>query len=92
MEMVINTEEGVDVPYEQINPETLHSMLSDYVSREWSELTDAGFTHEDKIEQVLQQLQEYRAKVLFDLRSNTWNIVSCNNNSTTGNERHEPLS
>lgn len=92
MEDAINNEDGVDVPFEQINPETLHNMLSNYVSREWSELTDAGFTHEDKIEQVLLQLQEGRAKVLFDLRSNTWNIVLCDKNSTAGNERHEPLS
>ena len=69
-------EEGVEVPYERINPETLYNMLSDYVSREWSELSDAGYSHQDKIEQVLQQLREGRAKVLFDLTSNSWNITS----------------
>lgn len=75
MEEANNTEEGVDVPYEQINPETLHNMLSDYVSREWSELTDAGFTHEGKIKQVLLQLKARKAQVLFDFKTSTWNIV-----------------
>lgn len=75
MDTDIDVEEGVEIPYERINPETLHNMLSDYVSREWSELSDFGYTHEDKIKQVKEQLQEGKAKVLFDLKSNTWNIV-----------------
>lgn len=71
-------EEGVEVPYERINPETLQNMLSEYVSREWSELADGGFTHKDKIRQVKQQLQEGNAKVLFDFKNNSWNIMSVN--------------
>lgn len=69
-------EEGVEVPYERISPDVLNTMLSDYVSREWSELADAGYTHQDKIGQVLQLLKGGRAKVLFDLTSNSWNIVT----------------
>ena len=69
-------EEGVAVPFDRISPDALYNMLSDYVSREWSELADAGFTHEDKVEQVQQQLKEGKAKILFDLSSNTWNIIA----------------
>ena len=69
-------EEGVEIPLDRITPEILQALLSDFVSREWSELSDAGFTHEDKVEQVHQQLKEGKAKILFDLSSNTWNIIS----------------
>lgn len=76
MEKSLNeTEDGVEVPLERINPDTLHNMLADYVSREWSDLSDNNFTLDGKIEQVRQQLQDGRARVVFDLLSNSWNIV-----------------
>jgi len=68
-------EEGVEIPLERIAPEILQALLADFVSREWSELSDAGFTLEEKIEQVLQQLKAGQARILFDLTSGSWNIV-----------------
>ncbi|MEI6205868.1 MAG: YheU family protein [Desulfuromonadales bacterium] len=70
-----HAEDGVVVPLERINPDTLRKMVEEFVTREWSELTDAGCTFEDKIEQVLQQLKDNRIKVVFDLMSETCNIV-----------------
>ena len=69
------TEEGVEIPLERIDPEILQALLADFVSREWSELSDAGFTLEQKIAQVLQQLKRGQARILFDLTSGSWNIV-----------------
>lgn len=68
-------EEGVEIPLERIAPEILQALLADFVSREWSELSDAGFTLKEKIEQVLQQLKSGQARILFDLTSGSWNIV-----------------
>lgn len=68
-------EEGVEIPLERIDPTILQALLADFVSREWSELSDAGFTLEEKIEQVLQQLRSGQAQILFDLTSSSWNIV-----------------
>jgi NAD(P)-dependent dehydrogenase (short-subunit alcohol dehydrogenase family) len=34
------SEEGVDVPYEQISSATLRALIEEFVSREWSELKD----------------------------------------------------
>lgn len=70
-----HAEDGVVVPLERINPDTLRKMVEEFVTREWSELTDAGCTFEDKIEQVLQQLKDNRIKVVFDLMSETCNLV-----------------
>jgi len=69
------TEEGVEVPLDRINPETLRKMVEEFVTREWSDLSDADCTFEDKIEQVIQQLQDNRIKVVFDLTSETCNLV-----------------
>lgn len=68
-------EEGVVVPLDRINPETLRKMVEEFVTREWSELSDAGYTFEDKIEQVIQQLKDGRADVVFDLLSESCNII-----------------
>jgi len=69
------SEEGVDVPFEQISPATLRALIEEFVSREWSELSDSNFSLEEKVEQVLQQLRDRKAKIVYDLTSETCNIV-----------------
>lgn len=69
------SEEGIDVPLERINPDTLRKMAEEFVTRDWSELTDDGHTLDEKIDQVLQQLKNNKAKIVFDLASETCNIV-----------------
>lgn len=68
-------EEGVEIPFERINPDTLRNIISEFVTREWEEGGDISHTLEQKIEQVLQQLRAKRAKVVFDATSETCNIV-----------------
>ena len=68
-------EEGIDVPLEQINPDTLRNMVAEFVTREWSELSDDEYSLDDKIRQVTQQLKDGKAKVVFDLTTETCNIV-----------------
>ena len=70
-------EEGVEVPYDRIAPDTLNNLIAEFVTREWEEIGDTSATLDDKICQVRRQLQEKRAKVVFDLRTETCNIVSC---------------
>ena len=68
---------GVDIPYRQIEPETLRRLIQEFVSRDGADWADAGCTLEDKVDQVLQQLRNGRAKVVFDLKSQTANLVAC---------------
>lgn len=70
-------EEGIEIPFEQINPETLRNMIAEFVTREWADLGGSDYTLDNKIAQVLRQLQDNRAKVVFDLTSESWNIVAC---------------
>ena len=67
-------EEGIEIPLDRINPDTLRNMLSEFVTREWA---DEESTLENRIEQVLRQLREHKAKVMYDFRTETWNIVEC---------------
>jgi len=52
-------------------------MIEEFVTREWSELTDSGFTLDENIEQVLRQLKERRARIVYNFASETWNIIPC---------------
>jgi len=70
-------EEGVDVPYDRLNPETLLNMVKEFVTREWEEVGETDYTLDDKVAQVFQQLKDRKAKVVFDLASETGNIVVC---------------
>ena len=70
-------EDGIDVPLDKINPDTLRNLIAEFVTREWSELVDAGISLDAKVEQVLAQLRSGQAKVVFDLGSETCNIIPC---------------
>lgn len=70
-----NREDGVEIPFERINADTLRNLISEFVTREWEEFGDAGHTLDGKISQVVRQLRERKAKVVFDLKSGTCNIV-----------------
>ncbi len=72
-----HSEEGIEIPYDQINPETLRHMIQEFVSRDGADWGEAGCTLENKVTQVLQQLKDKKAKVVFDLKSQAANIVDC---------------
>lgn len=74
---VSNKEEGVDVPYQQIDPETLRRMIQEFVSRDGADWGDGGCALDDKVEQVLRQLRQKQVKIVVDLHSQTANIVPC---------------
>jgi len=63
------------VPVDQIDPATLRNLVAEFVTREWSESTDSGSSVQCKIEQVLRQLKEGRVVIVFDLTTETFNIV-----------------
>jgi hypothetical protein len=70
-------EEGIEVPYERLDPDTLRKMIQEFVTRDGADWRDPGCTLEDKVEQVLRQLRSRKVKVVFDLASQTANIVVC---------------
>lgn len=68
-------EEGVEISFEQINPDTLNRMIQEFVTRDGADWGDSGCTMEDKVNQVLKQLHSKKIKVVFDLTSQTANLV-----------------
>ncbi len=71
----ITGEEPLEIPLERIPPETLARMLEEFVTRDWCEPANGEYTLEQKVEQVLRQLRDRRAMIVFDQASETWNII-----------------
>lgn len=72
-----SAEEGIEVPYERLDPETLRNMIQEFVSRDGADWGEVGGALEDKVAQVMQQLRSRKVKVVFELKSQTANIVVC---------------
>lgn len=68
-------EDGIEVPYGQIDPQTLRSMIQEFVSRDGADWGDPGCTLEEKVEQVIRQLKNKKARIVFDQKTETVNIV-----------------
>jgi hypothetical protein len=70
-------EEGIEVPYERLDPDTLRKLIQEFVTRDGADWGEAGCTLEDKVDQVLRQLRNRKVKIVFDLAAQTANIVAC---------------
>lgn len=68
-------EKGVDVPYERLDPETLRNVIEEFVTRDGADWGEVGGTLEEKVGQVMQQLRSRKIKIVFELNSETTNIV-----------------
>jgi hypothetical protein len=68
-------EQGVEVPYEQLEPETLVRLIEEFVTRDGTNWGDLDGALEKKVGQVMDQLRNKKAKVVFDLTSQTANII-----------------
>ena len=74
-ESTISPEEGVEVPYEQLEAETLRRLIQEFVSRDGADWDEVGGTLEDKVAQILHQLRNKQIKIVFDLKLQTANFV-----------------
>jgi uncharacterized protein YheU (UPF0270 family) len=66
---------GIDVPYDELSPETLHRLVEEFVTRDGTDYGARERTLEDKIADVMRQLRRREAKIVFDAASGTANIV-----------------
>lgn len=59
--------EGViSIPYEQLSHEALRGIVEEYVSREGTDYGDYNVSFEHKVQQVVDQLKDGSATLLFD--------------------------
>jgi len=67
--------EALEIPYRELSSDALRGVIEAFVLREG---TDYGETHhslEDKVQQVLRQLERREARIVFDPNTESVDIV-----------------
>ena len=63
------------IPHDALEPDTLHSLLKDFVLREGTDYGQKDYALEQKIEQVKRQLEKKEVLIVFDPEEQSFNIV-----------------
>ena len=66
---------ALKIPYEQLNPDTLHGVIEEFVTRDGTDYGEVEVSLETKISQVLRQLKSGKAVIVFDQATETCNIL-----------------
>ena len=66
----------VEIPKDRLAPETLRRLLEEYVSREGTDYGEHTYDLEQKISNVMKQIDRGEALIVFDHESETCNIVT----------------
>lgn len=66
--------EPVEIPPEALSPEALRGVLESFVLREGTDYGPQAWTLEEKVAQVLAQIQRREARILFDPATETVTI------------------
>ncbi|MGE4349320.1 MAG: YheU family protein [Candidatus Berkiella sp.] len=72
---------AIDIPYKEIPAASLRRMLEEFVTREGTNYGEKEFLLDELVEQLKQQLISHRAIIQYDEISETFNIVSTENQS-----------
>ena len=72
--MTISTD-VVEVPYASLNPDTLRAVVEEFITRAGTDYDERERTMEEQIAGVMRQLLRGEAKVMFDPRTDSVNIV-----------------
>jgi uncharacterized protein len=68
-------EEGVDVPYQSLKPETLRAVIEAFILRNGTDYGAEEAKLETKVEQVKRQLEKGEIGIVFDLSTETCSLV-----------------
>jgi uncharacterized protein YheU (UPF0270 family) len=79
--------EPVAVPHAELSAAALRGVIDNFVLREGTDYGDRTVSHEQKVAQVLQQLERGEARILFDPLDSTVTIVSVQPGRKRGQER-----
>ena len=68
--------EPVAVPHSELSADALHGVIDNFILREGTDYGDRTFSHEQKVAQVLRQLERGEARIMFDPLDSSVTIVA----------------
>ena len=63
------------IPHSALSAEALRAVIEEFVTREGTEYGESDFSLAQKVDSVLQQIEAGTAKLIFDIESETCNIL-----------------
>ena len=67
--------EPVPIPHTELSPDALRGVIDNFILREGTDYGDRIVSHDEKVAQVLLQLERHEARILFDPLDSTVTIV-----------------
>lgn len=64
------------VPHTELQPETLHALIEEFVSREGTDYGGPEYSLKQKVEQVVAQLEQGRVFIIYSELHESCSIVS----------------
>jgi uncharacterized protein YheU (UPF0270 family) len=74
--MTEESPDPVEVPATQLSPEALRAVVESFVLREGTDYGAREYSLDEKVQQVLQQLQRGDARIVFDPHTETVQILA----------------
>lgn len=68
----------IEVPPARLDPQVLHALLEEFTSRDGTDYGAVEHTLEQKVSQLLHQLQSSELTLLYDVDSEEWDLVDSN--------------
>ena len=69
----------IEVPSARLDPQVLQALLEDFASRDGTDYGVVEHTLEQKVSQLLRQLQSSELQLLYDADSEQWDLVGTDN-------------
>ena len=70
-----DVEPGIEIPAEELAPETLRGLVEEFVTRDGTDYGAVERSLEERVEKTLEQLRSGEARVVFDPELGSANIV-----------------
>ena len=68
----------MEIPHRELAKDTLIAIIEEYVTREGTEYGETDIPLQEKIDQVIEQLERGEALITFDPESETCSLISKN--------------
>jgi len=65
----------LEIPYRELSAQALRGVVEGFVLREGTDYGDIHHSLEDKVQQVLRQLEHNEARIVFDANTESVDIV-----------------
>jgi uncharacterized protein YheU (UPF0270 family) len=69
---------GFEIPHAMLQPETLTKLIMEFVLREGTDYGEHAYSVDEKIAEVRRQIEKGHAKIVFDPKSESCNIIAVN--------------